>query len=226
MSTYFRTNDSTKYTYAQQSRRTPLDACSTADYTQPPSYKNTTFRNKENEYTTSWLSEKTTADNLAHQGSRGSEPEEFMISDRSHIGIDTSYLQNQNVSLISKNNGLCETQKEVDKILKNSGGSFVEPRFPLQYKPQSCQNKLESSMRGFKGKECQRRQHKRHHRSPSEVDSAEADEGQGIIPRNRERLDSSIIRTRKNSLMYKESFISANNFLCQTIAAEDKIGIR
>lgn len=52
-----------------------------------------------------------------HEISRGSESEEILISEQSFTGVDTSYFQNQNISLISNYDQLGQSHKEVNKAM-------------------------------------------------------------------------------------------------------------
>lgn len=94
--------------------------------------------------------------------------------------------------------------------------------------PQSWQNKQSCSFKSFHKKVDARKQ-KHSQYSPSEVDPDEANEGIEILSKNRERLNSSVIRSNKhrtsqfiNYNRNQESAISSNYYLCQTIIDEDK----
>ena len=92
-------------------------------------------------------------------------------------------------------------------------------------------NKLNTNFFNFNKMNLKKNPNKNQY-SPSEIGPDEANEGMGILVKNRERLNSSVIRSTKNldcrstnctkPRCHKESFLSASNYLCQTIMDEDK----
>lgn len=73
---------------------------------------------------------------------RPSNPEDFRISQNTCNGLNISYLQNQNISIISKNDLLAESQLDgrITKEDRMRDTSFCKSKLSV-HQPQSCQNK-------------------------------------------------------------------------------------
>lgn len=156
MSTYFRTNDSSRNGFRTQSRANKTSCCTTQDYTQQ-----TSIRDNQKPLQQNFMSK------IALQSTTNILPEgeELMVSDRSFQGIDTSYLQNQNISLISRSNYFNDSQKDSTFIKSSSTCTQLEActlrdsdtylhqreksQIGVSIKPQSCQHRIQSkSMHG------------------------------------------------------------------------------
>lgn len=143
MSTYFVANDSMNLGYRPDSRSNIFDNSSTNDYTQANSLRTTVKIPNEDNYSalvktennTSWIFKQSF--NL-----RPSNPEDFRISQNTFNGMNIGYLQNQNISIISKSDLLAESQIDA-RITKEDwqrDTSFWNSKLSV-HQPQSCQNK-------------------------------------------------------------------------------------
>ena len=219
MSTYFQTNEASRNDYKQYEYLKPSCTTFSRDYSQKLSFKDNSLKKLDKDYSSIGLSEKrTTVDNNGHLASRDTESDEYIISDRSYTGIDASYLQNQNISLICKNSYLEDTQKVVNNMLKTNQSIFNDTKTTI--KEDLYQRKATKGFRIIDNQAL-----KDEINSPISADNLNSDEETGIIQRNREQLNSSVLRTRENSFGHKGSFLSTSNYLCQTITDDEKKGV-
>lgn len=216
MSTYFHTNEISRNDYKQYEYLKPSNSLYSRDFTQKLSFKDSSLKKFDKDYSSIGLSEKrTTVENIGHLASRDTESDEYIISDRSYTGIDSSYLQNQNISLICKNSTLEGTQKATNNFLKSTQSVLNDTKTTV--KDDYAKRTAWKGFRIFGYNKT-----KEDSNSPIDADNPNSDEETGIVQKNREQLNSSVLRTRENSFGHKGSFLSTSNYLCQTITDEEK----
>ncbi|CAI2359512.1 unnamed protein product [Moneuplotes crassus] len=213
-----KTNYSSGKGACNDSRSNYLDS-SIRGYTQTTQYPPS--REKKNDYRSFLESEKNMANDY-HQISGGSQFEASFTSDESFSGIDTSYLRIQNISLLSHNDSLGQSQKDISNQKER-----LKANPDILNQPQSCQNKQTSAFIEFK-KEKKEKCKRPDQRSPSEVGPDEANEGIELLVKNRQRMNSSVLRSNNykklsmSSYQEGQSTVSPVNFLCQRILPKDK----
>ncbi|CAI2360641.1 unnamed protein product [Moneuplotes crassus] len=153
--------------------------------------------------------------------SNDSQLEDTFNLEESLAGRESSSTQNKNLSFLSNCDRMGRSQQEIAKQIR-----ALKSYTSLEDHPQSCQNKQTSNFLAFKEAAQSRRRIRQH--SPSEIGPDEANEGVDILVKNRQKMNSSVVRSHKNknlsmtSYQDNASFISTKNYVCEAITQQDK----